>query len=59
MFTMGDTDEYPQWALPFLTARMLWQSYGIQVSSYDMNFLLGALRLHSLENQREKNTRTK
>lgn len=54
MFATGESDEYPQWALPLLTKRMLYQDYGIVFSDMSLSDVLDAMRLRTLENQRER-----
>lgn len=53
MFVTGETDEYPDWSLPLLVRRMLWQQYGIPFKDLEFGDILQALRLHTMERQRE------
>jgi hypothetical protein len=52
---MGDSDEYPGWALPLIYRRMLWQQYGVVMPDFDFQELLNAIRLYGLENERRNN----
>jgi hypothetical protein len=55
MFEVGETDEYPIWALPLLPRRIMWKEYGIPFSDFEFPDVMLMLRLQGLENRREKN----
>ena len=55
---MGDTDEYPSWALPLIYRRVLWQEYGVPLPDFNFEDMLLALRLRSLEAQRSQNKKS-
>lgn len=56
MFMTGESDEYPAWALPLIVRRMLWKEYGVAFGEIQFEDVLKAMRLHSMENQRDKNS---
>jgi hypothetical protein len=51
---MGDTDEYPSWALPLIYRRLLWQEYGVSLPGFDFEDMMLAFRLRSMEAQRSQ-----
>lgn len=53
MFAMGETDEYPLWALPLLARRLLWKEYGIPFEDFEFEDVLIAMRLQKLETDRD------
>lgn len=51
---MGETDEYPAWALPLLVKRMLWKDYGVNIGDLEFEEVMLAMSLRSLEANREQ-----
>ncbi len=58
-FVTGDSDTYPDWALPLIYRRMLWQEYGIAIPDFSFEDVMLAIRLRSLEAQRQNYTNKK